>query len=367
MKKRNSNIELLKVFAMLLIALNHAMPVYGDHDSIAYLDLGIASTNIEYLLINFLRCSGQIGNIIFIVCSSFFLVDSNKTKKEKLFEIMFDTLFLSIIFVVPFIIFNEGVSKIDIIKQFMPFTFNNNWFICCYVLIYAIHPLLNLIVNNLSKIGFFRIIFFMFVLFSGAQFIFTQAFYFNDLIGFVYIYLMVAFVKKHKPKYCENIKMNYFVLFVSLSMYILLLTLTNYAGLKIAFLSNKILHWNNNIANPFFILIGISLFNIFNCKYMYNKTINYISSLSLVFYLIHENYMFRRYVKPLFYQSVFSDGKYLFWIFVETLILFVFGIIFAIVYNELIKKKIKRIISYIYLFVKKIYTNCETKIFNFID
>ena len=74
MDKRNSGIELLKVIAMAMIVLSHAIPVEAE----GVIDLGVATTDMQSNIIRFINCFGNIGNNIFVVCSAWFLLDSKK-------------------------------------------------------------------------------------------------------------------------------------------------------------------------------------------------------------------------------------------------------------------------------------------------
>ena len=75
MKKRNSSIELLKIIAIILIIIQHSCPVYGNVSGGGYINIKYATTNIQQLIISILSCLGEIGNIIFIMCSSWFLLE----------------------------------------------------------------------------------------------------------------------------------------------------------------------------------------------------------------------------------------------------------------------------------------------------
>lgn len=361
MKKRNSSLELLKIFAMCLIALNHALPFYGDVNSISFFEFGVASTSLENIFLNILRCSGNIGNIIFVMCSCYFLVESKNSKKEKILSMIMDSLVISLLWILPFIFIDIDITTKDIIKQFAPITFKNNWFIGCYLLLYAIHPLLNKIIDNIDKKQFFRINIVLIVLYSGMHFFKNGLYYYSELVGFIYIYFLIAYMKKYMENFRNNEKLNYVILVLSILGNICLIFMMNYLGLKNGFFADKVLHWNS-FTNPLFILTGITLLNIFNNKYFYNRIINYIASLSFLFYLIHENMLFRQNLKPLFYQKVFLNGDMIFWIFIEAIVLFIGGNLLALLYKETIQKILYKMIQKIYNFLKKGYLKIEKKL-----
>lgn len=64
-KMRNSSIELLKIIALILIVISHSVPFYGNTESIAYIELGIATKDMTVFILNLLKCCGQVGNILF--------------------------------------------------------------------------------------------------------------------------------------------------------------------------------------------------------------------------------------------------------------------------------------------------------------
>lgn len=342
-KIKQSNINLLKLFAMVLIALNHSMPLYGNKSLISYIPLGIASSNIRLILLNLLRCSGQIGNVIFIICSSWFLVDSNKIKVNKVLYIIFNSFIISILFLIIMLCFGVKLNSSVLLSQFIPIIKGNNWFISCYFVYYIIHPLLNIIVEKLSKKELYILNLFFISLYSIIQFLFSGSFYFNNLIGFILIYFIVAYVKKYMSSFQKNKSLNLKLCIIAIILNTLLILGTNYLGLRSSYFASSVLKWNYNLANPFYILFGITLFNLFKSINFKNNVIDYLSSLSLLFYIIHENILFRNYVKPYFYQTVFQNGNIIRWIFVEAFVLFIGGLLLSIIYDKFINKLVGKL------------------------
>lgn len=197
-----------------------------------------------------------------------------------------------------------------------------------------------------------------FIVYLLIQFIFGYGFYYNDIIGFIIIYFIIGYMKLYMHKFSINKKMNYIILICSSLLYIILLIILNVLGVHFKNLSYKMLYWNK-FNNVLFIAIVISLFNIFKMKQFNNKYINYIASLSLYFYLIHENFIFRTYVRPLFYKIVFQYGHILFWVLVEAVVLCIGGVVFSIIYKETIQKATRRISTKISDFLDKIYLKLE--------
>lgn len=76
-KVRNSSIELLKIIGIILIVMSHVIQTLSSSNSMVgiqdyILNISIATTNIQYLILAMLQSSGSFGNTIFFVCSDGF-------------------------------------------------------------------------------------------------------------------------------------------------------------------------------------------------------------------------------------------------------------------------------------------------------
>ena len=85
---RDSGIELLKVIAILLIVISHVVqtlssenPLIGYSDYI--LDLSCATKEMQLVILMIMRHFGALGNSIFFICSTWFLLDSKIVSVKK--------------------------------------------------------------------------------------------------------------------------------------------------------------------------------------------------------------------------------------------------------------------------------------------
>lgn len=357
-KTRNSSLELLKIIALIFIVLTHASPFYGDASLISFHDFNVPANNIEEFIMLIIRYFGHFGNLIFIICSSYFLINNSRSIK-KAFPIIIDTICIYWITIILFNILKIDISAKDTIKALFPITFELNWFITCYLIFYFIHPLLNFVIEKLNKQSLLKYNFFFTILYVIIQFAIPNKFFYSRLIGFVIVYFFTAYLKLYLNNFSKNKKVNITLLIVSFICHILLILLTNVIGGKIGIVHEQMMRWYN-LLNPFTLIFCFSLFNIFNSYKFENKAINYISSLSLLFYVIHENYLFKTYVRPLFYQKMFAISNLrLIWILVEALLLLIGGIIVASLYKQTIQKVTLKISERLYIILKKIYKKIE--------
>jgi len=208
LSKRNSSIELLKVIGIVLIIFSHSLPYYGGNSYSNYVDLSNSTKDIWIFMLICTRYLGQIGNTIFIVCSSWFLLNSSKFDIKKILSIIWDSFIISIVILIIFLFLGYNFSTKVIIQQIFPITFQNLWFIGCYLVLYVIHPYLNIVIDHLKKKEHFYLMFIGFIIYSVLSTFVKPIYYYSYLVGFLEIYWIVGYLKKYLKEYSANIKKN---------------------------------------------------------------------------------------------------------------------------------------------------------------
>ncbi len=344
-KSRNSSLELLKIVAIVMIVFSHSVPslVEGVVKPIGWsnylMDLSVPTVSIQRLLIVLFRYGGQIGNAIFVVCSAYFLLESKKVNINKAMQIIADTIMISVIWLIVISFLGYDLSKSEIIKQFIPITMQANWFVGCYLLLFFIHPALNMVIEKLNKEKLLIVNIILFVLYCGINTLSPGKYYYTPLIGFVCIYFFVAYIKKYLDNSSKSMKLNVSILIISLCGLCLLILMTNLLGL-LGIMGNGLTRWCQFI-NPFIILIALSVFNLARNHHFVNKKVNYLASISLLVYIFHENVLVREHLRYDIFKFMFDSYTYnyvlLVVIAVAILQLF-FGISLSILYKETIQK-----------------------------
>lgn len=361
--KRKSNIELLKIIAILLVVISHTIPYGYSNGGAEYVNIEQANSNVFLQLVRYL---GQIGNVVFIICSAWFLVDKEKVKLKKVIYIIVDCFIISVICCVIIKIMGYPISLRMFIKQLFPITFSNNWFIGCYISFYLMVPFFNIIVRNLNQKRFFRINVVL-IFFDIWQMFKENRNIYNYLIGFVIIYFLVAYIKKFNVNKGINVKKSIVVIIGSFICLLCFTIIYNKMGHNINGIYSKMQYFTN-IKNPLIFVIAIMLFNIFEKITITNKRINYISSTTLLIYIIHDNYLIRNFIKKDIFQSIYLSIGYNY-INVICLLLglasFAISLIMGIIYKETVQKiNYKMVDEILFKKVKLIYLNIENKILN---
>ncbi len=287
--RRKSGVELLKIIAMFLIVLSHIMP-FGENIERAtfFIDINSATENIQTLLLILFRHCGQIGNAIFVVCSAYFLIDSKKTKAEKIFNMIVDAFVISVTYLVIFYVSGAEINLYQVITNVFSVSYSANWFIGCYIVFYACHPLLNRVVYGISQKSLLITNIVALVVYGGISLLVGSAFEYSRLIGFFILYLITAYVKLYLPELSKSKSFNLKILIGSCLLLILLVIATNFLVLKVSPSLEILLKWCSFI-NPLIIFIALSGFNLLYNKSFYSKGINEVSSVTLFIYLLHEN------------------------------------------------------------------------------
>lgn len=306
MKSRVSNIELLKVIAVFFILLSHSTPRYGllypfngvlPDGNVSYvIDPNVASLDLHNLIIQYLTSFGQIGNALFVICSSWFLYETGRVKRSKVWFLISSTFLISISSYgfLKCLGFNYDVSAL--LYSIFPIATYNNWFVCCYLIFYLINPTLKTVADSLNQRRSLIFIILGLYAFSLWNMIFPSAFLYFQLVQFILIYFIVVYFKRfvklerftsNKALICSLIG------FVGLFMHTVIINAVSVNIFHITIQQNSL--------SPWILIICFSSFFFFLHLKLRSNIVNFLSSLSLLVYLIDENYAVRSTLKPYFW------------------------------------------------------------------
>jgi hypothetical protein len=367
--RRDSGIELLKIVGILLIILSHVIQTLqmksGDVPYSDYvIDTSVATQSVRVLILHFLSFSGQFGNWLFFLCSAWFLTDSKYSKKNKITFLIINVWLVSFIILFVATILRPEIIGIKIIIQCLfPTIWSNNWYLTAYILIYAAHPFLNIIINKLPQHSLFALSATMITIYTGINFL-KDSFFSSKIIVWIAVYFAVAYVKRYMPGFSDNLKANIVLFTVALFCHIALIMATNFVGLRVSAFSNQMNHWLN-ISNPMLITMAAALFNIMRNIHFTSRAINYTSGLSLLIYIIHENILVRTYFRPFLWHFIYNHYGYnhLFALtFAYTAGIFAVSAVLAAVYSLTIEKAVIKISDSLTALISKIYHKIEAAV-----
>lgn len=354
-KMRNSNFELMRIVSMFFIVIYHII-IHGK-----LLENSHGTTHFVLYII-LATCIVHVNS--FILVTGYFQCKS-KLKFTKVIQLNNSIWFYTVSIVLFFIIVKGNTfNSTELLKTFLPISYNDYWFLTNYLILYLISPILNTVINNIDEKKFKRIIVLLLFIDSILPTL-TNSSFFNVTLGyslyhFIFLYFVGAFLrnypiedwyifKKTSKKALQLISLFIFFLmaFINIINQSASKELLNMhpiiAEVGIIF-SNSFIAYNN----PLVIIQTIAFFVFFSTLNLKSSFINYISTATIGIYLIHDNNNIRNVLyKFLGFNgnnySVMILGKILgcaILIFISCLIIeLIRKFIFKLIYNTKIAKK----------------------------
>ena len=366
-RMRDSGIELLKVIAVVLIVISHVvLTLTTENEYIPYndylLDCTHATTNGTVLLLAVIRHFGALGNWIFFVASAWFLLDSTKASGKKIMEMLLDIWVISVLFLGITLLLRGEVSGKLFLFSLLPTTFENNWYLTCYLLFYPLHPYLNRLIAAMTQKEHLKMISVLTVLYIGFNFIKGRFFFPNMLLLWSSVYLILAYIKRYCIGVYSSAKVNGILLLCGAAGAVGIVLLTDLLGLKLAALSDQLLRWVSNF-NPFLILIAIAAFGLARKNHFKNKNVNHIAKCAMLIYIIHENILLRTYVRPYLWHCIFDRYGYahiLLWVFLYSAGWLLAALALSLLYEKSIQKLTARVSEKILKWMSSWYQKYES-------
>ncbi|MBQ8247491.1 MAG: acyltransferase [Lachnospiraceae bacterium] len=298
-RDRNSNLEILRILAMFMI-IGHHLALYSSFSFENEL------TNINQYYVLFLEMGGKIGSNIFFLITGYFMVSRKEFNKLKLVQFIVQVFLYSITISTIFI--GSGLIEYAdklVLHALFPLTYSTWWFATAYIVLYLLSPFINVLIENLSKEQYKKLIVLTTVLFSIIPTIFNQTFQCNALVWSIYLYFLGGYIKIHLSKKI-NLKYAIPILIGSiLSTYLLTIILMKTSiHIELYGLSRKQLFEMQTI--PVLVISVLFLIIFLNIPPKKNKIVNYVASSTFAVYLIHEH----PYVRNYLYTHVFDNLKF---------------------------------------------------------
>ncbi len=353
--KRNSGVELLKIIAILMITFAHFLPYYGNSSWPSYISMNKTTESFQRLILVFFLYWGQLGNGIFIICSSYFLLESKKVKVNKVLYILADCAFFSIAWLITFLLCGYEFPTSTIIAQIFPVTYAQCWFITCYIVFYLIHPLLSAAANSLTQKGHVAIVILSFFMYGVVHLILGNRYYYSHLLGFCVLFMATAYMKKYLIAFSNSKKANIIGVIIGFAGLFLMIVVTNWLGLKFGISKDRLERWNFFI-NPLVVLFGLCSLNLFKNLNFESKFVNTVSSASLLVYVFSENFLFRRNFKPLMYKYIYENFGYDYialWVVLIAFTAFIVSVLVSLAYKFTVGKLLHKLCDLICKILKK--------------
>lgn len=283
-KLRQSNIELLRIIAILFVLLDHAngmiigLPTKTDFND----SLSASATKIFF-------DSLAIGGVdIFVLISGWFGIH---VSLKGVARYVFQVAFLLLLLLSCFCIYDHSYLTVDNIKATLCL-YGGYWFIIAYLGLYLLSPVLNAFVETASKRQFQILLVSLYIF----QCYFTWLTGYIDYYGgysitfFCLLYLTARYVRLYPIKIIDD---KGFAIFCGITIFMTLLVSVSLYFTGTAF---RMLRYDN----PLVILSSLCLLTTFSKLQMQSAIINRLATACFAVYIIHFNPM----VFPFFSRTV---------------------------------------------------------------
>ncbi len=311
-KVRDSNFELLRIVAILMVLILHAdfFSLEGPSVSDIMSDLPGSSMRI---LIQALTISAV---DIFVMISGYYGI---RHSKRGIFNFLFQTFFYLIIVYVVCIAC--GLSKLNItgIKELFMLT-SSNWFLKSYILLYIIAPVLNAFVSNANKrqFKFILIAYYAFILIWGWLFPASTDYIAGGYspVFFVWLYLLARYIRLYSFRLNQLTFATATIFYIATALFVLLACIsTCYIG-RNAVYGYILLQYISptTVAAAMLLIIATSKVHISS------KLINRLAASSFAVYLVYVNPNLLTPYRNLFCDLYHTYSDLMYWLIVLGLV-----------------------------------------------
>ena len=284
MSVRQSNFELLRIIAMVMILTLHANLGISLFSSIPNEQEG-TSVFFFRVLIQVL-CIVSVN--VFILISGWFGI---KASWKGFFSIFFQTSFYTLIIALGLAVAGKTPLPIkDIVYSCLGG--GTYWFVISYLILYILSPCLNTYIEKSTQKGLLLMI----CAWMTAQLLYGRLG--NDLgrfhggystLSFVGLYLIAAYMRRYPGKMTTGPSFLYFLIYGVLSI------IASVAGFQYHDIllsgNHSLLQYNH----PIIVLSSLAFFLAFSRISFHNNVINWLAASVFAIYLIQDNALFRGY------------------------------------------------------------------------
>lgn len=304
--KRQSNIELLRIIAMILIVAHH----FSVHGGFVF---SASEVTLNKLWIQFIQIGGKIGVNIFVLISGYFLINVKSTKISKILKLWIQIFTYSVALYIIFLVAEIeqfGIKKT--INHIFPITFSEWWFASTYFVLYLIFPYLNKLLISLDKKTYQKLIVLTTICWCLIPTIFNTSYQSNNLIWFMYLYSIAGYIKLHITNNKISSKKSIIIALILIAVIFLSAVVCDFIGIKIPYIRKYTTIFFGMQKLPLmlaslFLFVGFLKINIKS-----NKVINTIATATFGVYLIHDNNYVRKFLwKNVFKNTIFSNNVFL--------------------------------------------------------
>ena len=307
-KKRLSNFECLRIWAMIMIIFSHLMGQTGAIEN----TLGL---NQYFAIMS--GSSSRIGVSLFVMIGSWFMIN-REMKASRILKVWSEVLFYTVIITICLNLFDFNVTKLQLISCFFPFLRRPLWFAGAWIALMLLSPFLNEIFDwEKRKQARLIITLTIVVAVVSTTSKFMDTFLCN-VFGFVYLYVLIGYYKIHLHSKDGFTKYKKQMFLVSWLIYLIYVTIKWYSitvadsNLLFEYIYKILTQYLSDFKSLPNLFISCTTFYYFaNLNLGSNKVINKMAESTFAVYIIHQTPAFINVLwNDIFKVSLWINSKY---------------------------------------------------------
>lgn len=298
---RSSNIELLRILAMLLI-IGHHISVHSGFGFPA------ETITVNRLWIEFIRIGGKLGNCIFVLITGYFMVQSTASPARKLVKLWFQMATYTMVCCTLFYLFGgASFSWKEFVKAFFPIIFGSRWwFARTFFILLLLSPFLNKLLHALTRAEYRAMLAIMTVCWCLAPTFTDVAIESNNLLIFIYLYALAGYIHLYPPRPSVSGKKCLLAAAAVTFATFLYVFVFDLLGREHPWFSAHALHQYGMNRLPTVLIALLLLVGFLRTNISPSRLINTIASAAFGIYLIHDEPS----VRPLLWKTLFRNASY---------------------------------------------------------
>ena len=337
-KTRDSNMELLRITAMLFILMIHA-----TYRALPFPDSGTIEANASSSFLMLLSRSAFIMGVdLFVMLSGWFGI---RPRLSRLSELLFQILFFGVLCLIAVYLVTGSLPSppLQCMLSILMLNESSYWFIKCYLALYLFAPVLNAFVEQATKRQFTLVLCGLFAFQFAFGWIFEATTWIlagYSLPFFMCLYLLARYMHVHQPRFTQFSRTTDLAIYLGI---VALVTITAFIMRRYFNLGGVLFFYNS----PTTILAATYLLLFFSKLRFSSKVVNWLAVSTLAIYLTHSSDFLARYYDGAIRQWFYNETRMIFILYAYLLITGVFfGSIFIDKLRLLVWKLLSRIIPF---------------------
>lgn len=283
--KRESNLELLRIVAMITIVAHHYVVNSGITNEFDY-----SSITLNMVFLQLWGMWGKTAINVFVMITGYFMCSRQLTVR-RIAKIYMEAQFYTIIIFVLFLIM--GYESISVNSIFRVLFWNlsgiGSGFTASFLAFYIFIPFYNKLISTLNRADHLKLICMLLALYTGTSTFFFCEGIFSEPVWYIVLYFVAAYVKIYgSGTWINNNKIIGPMLAAFICLAYASVLCIDFIGSRFGFVSWGYLIADSNKLLAF--LVGVSTFLFFNnISIQYNGFINTIASTMFGVLCIHAN------------------------------------------------------------------------------